>query len=111
LRWTTSPSAVSIKAGGSVFLTVTVVNPTAGSVTLGHPMSCPPALQPVHGSPIGGLVCSEIAQIMAPHSHVVAHYTIYATDTADASGAPLATGAYIVNIENLHNVKVTVTAN
>jgi hypothetical protein len=110
LQWTTTPSAVSIKAGGNVFLTVTVANPTAGTVTLGHPMSCPPTLQPVHGSPIGGAVCAEMAQVMAPHSQVVAHYTIYATDTADASGAPLVPGAYIVNIENLHNVKVTVIA-
>jgi hypothetical protein len=110
LRWTTSPSAVSIPGGGSVFLNVTVANPTAGTVTLPHPMSCPPTLQPVHGSPVGGAVCTEIAQIMAPHSQVVAHYTIYATNTANASGAPLAPGAYIVNIENLHNVKVTVTA-
>jgi len=111
LRWTTLPSAISMKAGASVFLTVTVVNPTAGTVTLGHPMSCPPALQPVHGAPIGGAVCAQLAQIMAPHSQVVAHYTIYATDTGDASGAPLAAGQYVASIENLHNVKVTVTAN
>jgi hypothetical protein len=93
-----------------VFLTVTVVNPTGGTVTLGHPMSCPPTLKPLHGSPIGGAVCVEMAQIMAPHSQVVAHYTIHATDTADAGGAPLAAGQYVVNIENLHDVPVTVTA-
>ena len=67
-------------------------------------------MQPVNGSPNGGGVCEAMAQVMAPHSQVIAHYTIYATDTADASGAPLAPGAYIVNIENLHNVKVTVSA-
>jgi hypothetical protein len=111
LRWTTTPSAISMKAGASVFLTVTVVNPTAGNVTLGHPMSCPPTLKPLHGSPIGGAVCVEMAQILGPHEQVVAHYTIYATDTADAGGAPLTAGEYVVNIENLHNVKVTVTAN
>jgi hypothetical protein len=110
LRWTTSPSAISIKAGGSAFLTVTVVNPTAGTVTLGHPMSCPPTLETANGTPIGGAVCEAMAQVMAPHSQVVAHYTIYATDTADASGAPLAPGEYSAYIENLHNVKVTVTA-
>ena len=48
--------------------------------------------------------------MMSPHSQVVAHYTIYATDTGDASGAPLAAGRYLAAIENLHNVKVTVTA-
>jgi hypothetical protein len=110
LQWTTTPSAISMKAGGSAFLTVTVVNPTTGNVTLGHPMSCAPTLKPLHGSPIGGAVCVEMAQILGPHEQVVAHYTIYATDTADASGAPLTSGAYVVNIENLHDVKVTVTA-
>ena len=94
-----------------MFLTVTVVNPTAGTVTLAHPLSCPPTLQPVHGAPIGGVVCErDGAGDGAALATWSQHYTIYATDTGDASGAPLAPGAYIVNVENLHNVKVTITA-
>ncbi len=111
LTWSTDPGAVSVKAGGHVFLTVTVTNPTAGSVTLPHPLSCAPGLQTASGAPVGGgVVCEAMAQIMAPHSHVVAHYAIYATDTGDASGAPLPAGQYAVNVEGLHTVKVTVTS-
>jgi|tagenome__1003787_1003787.scaffolds.fasta_scaffold20886396_2 hypothetical protein len=110
LQWSTDPAAVAIKAGAHAFVTVTVTNPSAGNVTLPHPLSCPPELQPAHGAPIGGLVCAEMAQIMAPHSHVVAHYTLYATDTGDASGAPLPAGQYTANIEGLHTVKVTIAS-
>jgi hypothetical protein len=110
LAWKTDPASLSIPAGAHALLTVTAVNPTAGTVTLPHPLSCPPALQPAHGAPIGGGVCEAMAQLMAPHARAVAHYTIYATDTGDASGAPLAAGQYLANIESLHTVKVTITA-
>ncbi len=110
MKWTSQPQALSIKAGGKAFLTVTVENPTDGTVTLGHPLSCPPTVKPVNGAPIGGAVCVEMAQIMDPHEKIVAHYTIHATDTADEGGAPLKAGQYIVTVENLYDVKVTVTA-
>lgn len=111
LQWTATPSTLSIKSGAHALLTVTVVNPTNGTVTLGHPLSCPPTLQPLHGAPLGATVCAEMAQIVSPHSRLVQHYTIYATDTGAADGKPLAAGSYLANVENLHNVKVTVTAN
>ena len=111
LTWNAAPSTLSLQAGAHAVLTITVVNPTAGTVTLPHPISCPPALTPLHGPALGGMVCAEMAQIMAPHSKIVQHYTIYATDTGDASGAPLSAGQYLANVENLHNVKVTVTSN
>jgi hypothetical protein len=109
LKWTASPSTLSIKGGAHAVLTITVVNPTNGNVNLPHPLSCPPELKPLHGAPIGGFVCTEMVQVMAPHSQLVQHYTIYATDTGAVGGAPLQAGQYLAVVENLHNVKVTVT--
>ena len=68
------------------------------------------ACKPNGGAPIGFGVCAEMAQVMSPHPNADAHYTIYATDTADTSGTPLTPGSYIVSVENLHDVKVTITA-
>jgi hypothetical protein len=109
LKWTASPATLSIKSGAHAVLTITVVNPTNGNVNLPHPLSCPPELKPQHGAPIGGFVCAEMVQVMAPHSQLVQHYTIYATDTGAADGAPLKASQYLAVVENLHNVKVTVT--
>ena len=42
LRWTATPAALSVKGGAHASVTVTVVNPTKGTVTLGTPLSCAP---------------------------------------------------------------------
>jgi hypothetical protein len=110
LTWQSTPAAVTIKAGSHASFTVTVSNPTDGTVTLGLPLSCPPVLQPEHGAPIGGAVCAQMAQVMSPHQTLTQQYTIYATDTGDATGTALAPGGYIARVENLFSVRVTITA-
>ena len=49
LTWQATPAAPTIKAGGHAVVSVTVSNPTDGTVTLGQPLSCPPVLTPEHG--------------------------------------------------------------
>ena len=111
LTWQTTPAALTIKAGGHTVVAVTVINPTDGTVTLGQPLSCPPVLQPNNGGPaIGGGVCAQMAQVMSPLQTLTQQYTIYATTTGDASGAPLPVGRYTARFENLHSMTVTVTA-
>ncbi len=112
LAWQTTPSALTVKAGGHATIAVTVTNPTDGTVTLGQPLSCAPVITPEHGgSAIASGVCEAMAQIMAPHQVLTQQYTIYATSSGDASGAPLAIGRYAVRFENLHSIWMTVTAN
>jgi hypothetical protein len=91
-------------------VTVTVVNPTLGTVTLGTPLSCAPTVRGPHGAVISQMFCEQMAQVMAPHSKLSQRYTIYATDTADVSGSPLPPGVYIASVENLFKFKVNVTA-
>jgi hypothetical protein len=111
LTWQTTPSALTIKAGSSATIAVTVTNPTDGNVTLGVPLSCAPVLRPEHGGgAIGGGVCEQMAQVMSPHQMLTQRYRIYATSTGDASGSPLAPGRYTARFENLHSIWVTVTA-
>ena len=112
LTWQTAPSSLTVKAGGHAVVSVTVGNPTDGTVTLGQPLSCPPVLTPERGgAPIAsGGVCVQMAQVMSPHQTLTQQYTIYATQTGDASGAPLAPGRYTARFENLHSMWVTVTA-
>jgi hypothetical protein len=110
LTWQATPAALTIKAGSHATFTVTVNNPTDGNVTLGVPLSCPPAFQPEHGAAIGDAVCPQMAQVMAPHQTLTQQHTIYATDTGDATGNPLAPGRYIARVENLYSVRVTITA-
>ena len=112
LTWKATPAALTMKAGGHATISVTVANPTDGTVTLGQPLSCAPILTPENGgSAIGNGVCVEMAQIMAPHQVLTQQYTIYATSSGDASGTALATGRYAVRFENLHSMWMTVTAN
>ena len=59
---------------------------------------------------IGAAICEQMAQIMSPHSQLTQHFTIYATDTGDASGQPLKPGVYTATFENLFKIKVNVTA-
>jgi hypothetical protein len=111
LTWQATPAAFTIESGGHATLTVTVTNPTDGTVTLGRPVSCPPTLQSEHGgAPFGGGVCVQMAQVMSTHQSLTQPYTIYATSTGDASGKPLAAGRYRVRVENLHSFWLTVTA-
>jgi len=111
LTWQTTPGALTIKTGGHAVVSVTVTNPTDGTVTLGQPLSCPPVLQPNNGGPaVAGGVCAQMAQVMSPHQTLTQQYTIYATSTGDASGAPLPLGRYTARFENLHPMTVTVTA-
>ncbi len=111
LTWQTTPSALTVKAGGHATISVTVTNPTDGTVTLGQPLSCAPVITPENGgTAIGSGVCVEMAQIMAPHQVLTQQYTIYGTSSGDASGTPLATGRYAVRFENLHAIWMTVTA-
>ena len=110
LTWQTTPAALTIKSGSHRSLTVTVNNPTNGAVTLGLPLSCPPALQSQNGAPIGGAVCPQMAQVMSPQQTLTQQYTIYATDTGDASGNPLAPGRYVARVENVYSVRVTIIA-
>jgi hypothetical protein len=112
LTWQTTPSALTVKSGGSATIAVTVTNPTDGTVTLGQPLSCAPVLTPENGgSAIASGVCVEMAQIMAPHQVLTQPYTIYATTSGDASGSALTPGRYAVRFENLHSIWMTVTAN
>jgi hypothetical protein len=111
LTWQTTPSALTIKAGGNAVVAVTVTNPTDGNVTLGQPLACAPALRPEHGgAAIGSGVCEQMAQVMSPHQSLTQRYRIYATSTGDASGSPLAAGRYKARFENLHSMWVTVPA-
>lgn len=106
LQWSAVPSALTIKSGGRATLTVHVVNPTDGTVTLGHPLSCPPTLRGPSGNVIGFGVCTEIAQVMNPHDELTQQYTI----SANANGKPLKPGNYTASVENLFDVRVKITA-
>ena len=109
LRWTANPAALSVKGGAHAIVTITVVNPTKGTVTLGTPLSCPPTVRGPHGAVFGGTVCAQITQTVQPKSTLTQRYTIYATDTGDASGQPLPPGVYTASFENLFKIKVNVT--
>jgi hypothetical protein len=110
LQWSATPAALTIPAGGHKALTVHVVNPSDGTVTLGHPLSCPPTLRGPNGKAVGYAVCVEMAQLLAPHDELTQEYTIYATDTGAAGGAALKPGAYTATIDNRFTVKVTITS-
>jgi hypothetical protein len=110
LQWQSTPPSLSMNAGTAKSFTVSVTNPTNGTVNLPHPLSCAPALLRANGTAVGFGVCTEMVQVMQPHQTLARHYTIYATETADASGAPLAAGSYTARVENLYSVNVTVTA-
>ncbi len=109
LQWSSTPAALTIPAGGHATLTVHVVNPSDGTVTLGHPLSCPPTLRGPKGHVIGYSVCTEMAQLIAPHEQFTQRYVVYATDTAAPGGGALAPGVYTASVENLFAVTVTVT--
>ena len=111
LQWKATPPTISIKGGGHKTFTVTVTNPTDGTVTLPQPLSCAPVLRGPKGVAFGFGVCVEMAQVMSPHQTSLTHtYTIYATDSASAGGNALKPGNYTATIENLFTVNVHITA-
>jgi hypothetical protein len=110
LTWRSSPGTLDLTAGAHMTFTVTVTNPTDGTVTLGVPLSCAPTLETAHGAAISNVMCEQMAQVLQPHQSLAQQYTVYATSTGDATGTPLAAGRYIVRVENLSSIPVTVTA-
>ena len=109
LQWQSTPGALTMKTGGHATFSVTVTNPTDGTVTLGTPLSCPAVLQTHHGDAVAGVMCEQMAQVMAPHQTLTQQYTIYATDTGDSYGQTVAAGSYFARIESLYSVPVTIT--
>jgi hypothetical protein len=108
LEWGSAPATLSLKAGARTTVTVTVKNPTAGTVTLGQPLTCAPSLQTAQGAPIGSGLCEAMAQVMSPHQTLTQQYTITAIDSG--TGTALAPGGYVVRVENLFSIPLTVTA-
>ena len=109
LEWSATPSELSVRAGAQISMTVTVVNPTNGTVTLGTPMSCPPTMRGPRGAVIGDFVCDQMTQVIQPHSKIAQRYTIHATDTGDTTGTVLTPGIYTATVEHLFTIKVIVT--
>ena len=110
LTWQSSPATLDLTPGAHLTFSVTVSNPTDGTVTLGVPLSCAPTLETAHGAAISNVMCEQIAQVLSPRQTLTQQYTVYATSTGDATGTPLAAGRYIVRVENLYSIPVTVTA-
>jgi hypothetical protein len=94
LTWT-APGALTIAAEHSGPLSVTAHNPTDGTVTLSHPLACTPRLD--HSE-----MCPEMVQLIPAGGSASAQYTI------DAHG--IAPGHYVLKIEGVLSVPVTVTA-
>jgi hypothetical protein len=93
LTWS-APGSFALPAGTSKLLAVTAHNPTGGTVTLPHPLSCAPRLD--HGE-----MCPEMVQLVGAGQSASASYTI------DASG--VAKGRYTLDIEGVLTVAVTVS--
>src|SRR4051794_2386851 len=93
LQWT-APESIAIKQGTSAIVVVRATNPTNGTVTLPHSLSCVPRID--HSE-----VCAEVAQIIPARSNVGARYTIDATKVKP--------GSYTLSIEGLRTIRVTVT--
>lgn len=93
LTWS-APRSFELAAGTSKLLAITAHNPTDGTVTLPHPLSCAPRLD--HGE-----MCPEMVQLVGAGQAASANYTI------DASG--VAKGHYTLDIEGVLTVAVTVS--
>jgi hypothetical protein len=93
LTWN-APGSMTVASGKTATLAVTGHNPTNGTVTLPHPLSCTPRLD--HSE-----VCPEMVQYVGPGQSASAQYTI------DAHG--IAPGQYPLRIEGVLTVNVTVT--
>ena len=97
---------LSVAAGAHIVVTIKVVNPTSGTVSLPTPLSCAPTLRGPKGAVFGSTFCEQMTQQMAPHSKLTQHYTIYATDTAAAGGNSLNPAVYTLTFENLFRTNV-----
>ena len=76
LVWTGSHS-VDVPANTTKTITITVSNPTDGTVMLPHQLSCPSTWK-LTDSP----VCAQVTQQVAPHAHLTTTLTIDATGAA-----------------------------
>ncbi len=93
LTWS-APSSLTIASGATATLSVTAHNPTDGTVTLAHPLSCTPRLD--HGE-----MCPQMTQLIGSGQSVGAQFTI------DAHG--VAAGHYTLSIEGVLSIPVTVS--
>jgi hypothetical protein len=93
LTWT-APASLTIPAGKTIALSVTAHNPSNGTVTLPHPLSCTPRLD--HGE-----MCAQAVQLISAGQSASATYTIDATGTTP--------GHYTLVIEGVLTVPVTVS--
>jgi len=93
LTWN-APARVTVVSGGTATLSVTAHNPTDGTVTLPHPLSCAPRLD--HSE-----MCAQVVQIIPAGGSERAIYTI------DANR--IAVGTYQLRIEDALTIPVTVT--
>ena len=93
LTWD-APHSLSIASGNSKALSVTAHNPSDGTVTLPHPLSCAPRLD--HGE-----ICPEMVQLLSSGQSASAQYTI--------SAKGIAPGSYTLSIEGVLTVRVTVS--
>ncbi len=92
LTWS-APLSITVQHGQSTAYSVTAHNPTDGSITLPHPLSCAPTLD-------NSGMCSEIAQIIPAGGTVSVMYSL------DANVAP---GNYTLDIEGVLKIPVDVT--
>ncbi len=93
LTWS-APTSLTIASGATATLSVTAHNPTDGTVTLAHPLSCTPRLD--HGE-----MCPEMTQLIGSGQSAGAQFTI------DAHG--IAAGHYTLSIEGVLSIPVTVS--
>jgi hypothetical protein len=93
LTWD-APRSLAIATGKTKTLSVAAHNPSDGTVTLPHPLSCAPRLD--HGE-----ICPEMVQQIGSGQSASARYTI------DATG--IAKGTYTLKIEGVLTVQVTVS--
>jgi hypothetical protein len=93
LTWT-APGALVIATGTTKTISVTAQNPSDGTVTLAHPLSCTPRLD--HSE-----MCAQVVQLISAGQSASAQYTI------DATG--IAAGHYTLRIEGVLSISVTVT--
>jgi hypothetical protein len=94
LTWS-APGRLTVASGRTATLAVTAHNPTDGSVTLPHPLSCTPRLDQ-------GEMCTQVVQVIPAGGSASATYSI------DAQG--IAAGTYQLRIEGALTVPVTVTS-
>jgi hypothetical protein len=93
LTWT-APRSFALPAGTSKLLPITAHNPTDGTVTLPHPLSCAPRLDRSE-------MCPEMVQLIAAGESASATYTIEARGVAK--------GHYTLSIEGVLTIAVTVS--